>query len=215
MRRFRRRRKSVPGFWASLWAQRRGVLGTEKPWVSLGVGIVVTILSIKLSPATVGSTIMGLASAELSVGSAMLGVVLAGMAVVVVFLSDRYLRLFAELPDPVARFERILFAFWFTAGLAVASMLCDLFIFVVGPLASTTGLRAMLGVSTWLITWTLFEVMGLMGLLSGHGANRARQVLKEVAPRKEVSPREEVATHGEAPGAEVASERGPSGNGGQ
>jgi hypothetical protein len=128
---------------------------------------------------------VSLANAELTVATALLGVVLAGMAVLVVFLSQEYMRVLAQLTEPIVRFERILFPFWFVAGLTVGTIFWDLGILTTAGLATDVWRRVLLAGSTWFVMWTLFEVMAVVALVSGHGANRARQVLREQRPREQ------------------------------
>jgi hypothetical protein len=172
----------VPGFWRACWTHKWRILRGGKPWVSLVAGVVPAVL---LPGDGLKDTLASLAGAELGVAAALFGVVLAGMAVIVVFLSQEYLQLLAQLPDPVARFERILFPFWFAAGLTVGAIFWDILILLVDALATDTLRRVILAGSTWFITWSLLEVMAVVALISGHGANRARQILKGQGQKRE------------------------------
>lgn len=178
----RKARPAVPGFWRACWIHRNRILKAGKPWITLAIG---TVVAVALPAPQLKAITVSLAGAELTIATALLGVVLAGMAVLVVFLSEGYLEALAQLPDPIGRFERILFQFWFTAGLAAGTVVWDLSILLTAELAPQVFRRALLGGSTWFILWTLSEVIAVVSLISLHGGNRARQMLRDLANRRQ------------------------------
>src|SRR3989442_5802407 len=94
-----------------------------------------------------------LATAELGVAAALLGVVLAGLAIIVVFLNEDYVELLSRVEGGV---EADFFPFWFTAALAVVAVVLASVTLIVAERLLPLALRLLVGISFWLFLWTLF-----------------------------------------------------------
>jgi len=142
-------------------------------WASiLLASIIAAIAPIQLFP----EALRLLAIAELGVASTLVGVILAGLAILAVFLEESYLCI---LEQAGGGFEEDLFPFWFTAGLAVYSIVLNVLVIVLANSLSLRASRVLLGLSVWVFLWALFASLNLVAFVAGHAANRAQLVLKK------------------------------------
>ncbi len=118
---------------------------------------------------------MPLAVAELGVASALVGIVIAGLAILVAFLSEDYLEVMATAPGGV---EADFFPFWFTAAIGVGTIVVNGIAIAVGHSISEISQRALLAGGAWLFLWTLFAMLNLVAFIAAHGSNRALQIMK-------------------------------------
>jgi hypothetical protein len=164
----------VRGFWGALWHHRWWVLSSPGAYI---VALAAAAAAYFVPSKQVAESLVPVATAELGIAAALVGVVLAGLAVLVVFLTEEYLELISQLPDPAERFDRIVFPFWLTSGLAVGAVILDLGVILTSDLTNDFARRALLGASTCLFLWALLGTMSLVGLIANHGGNRALQIL--------------------------------------
>lgn len=161
----------IVGFWHALWRHRRAVFLSWDVWSAvvlgaLGATIVPEPLLLRAATqvASIGLTIMG----------AILGVILAGLAIVVVFLDREYLKVLERAGGVHADF----FPFWFTAALAVVTVVLDVALVLIAEALPHAALRIAVGVVLWFALWTLFATLNLVAFVGAHGENRALQILK-------------------------------------
>lgn len=162
----------IPGFASLGWAQRRSILLGWDLYASAVLACVAAVFTQDSRLRSVGE----LAVAAIGVSAALLGVVLAGLAVLVSFLNAEYMQAASKAPGGV---EGTFFPFWFTAALAVWSVVMSSFVLVVGDCHSETVARVLLGLTAWPFLWTLFATLNLVPLVAAHGSNRALQSRKE------------------------------------
>ena len=134
-----------------------------------------------LSPTQVKNMAVPLATAELGVAAALLGVVLAGLAIIVVFLNEDYVELLSRVEGGV---EADFFPFWFTAALAVVAVVLASVTLIVAERLLPLALRLLVGISFWLFLWTLFATLNLVAFVGAHGSNRALQITRAAKLRK-------------------------------
>ena len=117
-----------------------------------------------------------LGSAELNISSALFGVIIAGLSIVVVFLNKQYVKV---LHKAGAGILEDLFPFWYTAVLAVISIILATILVSLGPIQNECYLRVLVGASSWFFLYTLFASLNLIGSIVAHGINRTRQIIME------------------------------------
>lgn len=159
------------GFWQCVWVYKREILTGWDFWVGL---ILAGILAFLVPDSQPGRIIATLARVQLGVATALFGVVLAGLAVIVAFLHEDYLELLLTAGEGL---EADFFPFWFTASLAVISIVLDLLVIVVDE-ATLSHIPAELVVFavSWMFLWTLFAALNLVPFTAAHGINRALQI---------------------------------------
>lgn len=147
-----------------------------------------------------------LAAAELGVASALVGIILAGLAILAVFLDREYVEILAKTGGGL---EEDLFMFWFTAALAVWSIVANVILLLFADRLVNSGIpiiihmvhavlpnfhpssifpypsfnhfyaRVGIALSTWLFLWALFAALNLISFIAGHTSNRAAQIALE------------------------------------
>ena len=119
-----------------------------------------------------------LTAAQTQVGPALLGVVLAGLAVLVVFLDREYIALLESVPPGV---EADLFPFRWTAAVAAATILSSLVVSYSAVLPESWWL--LLRVSFWFglasFIYMIWITLDLMTFLAGHARVRIAQIKQQ------------------------------------
>lgn len=160
------------GFWQCLWTYRSRVFAS---WDFITAVVLATISATLPSPSRAIEVVPNLAAAQLGVASALFGIVLAGLAVIVAFLNESYVKLLASAGEGL---EEDFFPFWFTAVLAVCSITLSTAALLLGQ-QTVQYIPARTAVFTlnWLFLWTVFSALNLVPFTAAHGINRALQIL--------------------------------------
>lgn len=118
------------------------------------------------------SVSVNVGSAQVHIGTALLGIVLAGLAILVVFLDKKYISLLEDVPPG---FDADLWPFKFTAFVAVICSAFGMTLILLGN-PSTFVFRLLFGFSLWsffYLLWTMFE---LVRFIAGHAKARVKQI---------------------------------------
>lgn len=158
-------------FWTCVWVYRSQIFTAWDVWAALVLAGGLAYLTPEVKPEGV---IVTLARVQLGVATALFGVVLAGLAVIVAFLHEDYLAVLSSAGEGL---EEDFFPFWFTAALAVLSIVLDLIVIIASQTVLVyvpAGLVTF--VVSWVFLWTLFAALNLVPFTAAHGINRALQV---------------------------------------
>jgi len=166
-------RDEIKGFAGTAWRHRKAILASWDIYTAFLIGLLLALLA----PSNrICQFFSGLLTAELGVASALVGVILAGLAIVTVFLDKDYIAVLAKIGHGL---EADVFPFWFTASLAVTSIVINVVALVMEGFFENYAYRIFLGLSTWLFLWTLFASLNLVAFIAGHARNRSYQIMKQ------------------------------------
>ncbi|MTD46846.1 hypothetical protein GKE82_21755 [Conexibacter sp. W3-3-2] len=165
----------VKNLFATTWEQRQHLLGWD-----LAVAVIVTAAGTTLvKSSTLSATLPNLLIAEFGLIGAVLGVVVAGLAIVVAFLSREYaVVLDRDTEGPIAEF----WPFWFVAAIAASAVVCagaGLIVAEQVPCAR----RAVFGVTTFLSVYAVAATVNLVAFVAQQGVTRAWQLARRANPR--------------------------------
>lgn len=163
--------QGLRGFWRCVVEYRREIVLGWDLWTALALAIA---LAYVVAPEQAGDLLTTLASVQLGVATALFGVVLAGLAVIVAFLDEEYIQVLASVG---AGLEEDFFHFWFTAALAVSSIVLDLAVIIAGAgIVCLVPSKLAVFVLVFPFLWSLFAALSLVPFTAAHGINRARQI---------------------------------------
>jgi len=156
------------GFWGTVAGNARELLGWDLLWALL----VASAGALWVSPRTLAHVLPALLSAEFGVIGALLGIVIAGLAVIVGFLSGDYAEVLMRSDGgPAGDF----WLFWYVAAVAAASIV-----------ASGAGLvlafqepgwrREIFTATTFLAVYALLASVNLVAFVKAQGETRAYQL---------------------------------------
>lgn len=172
------RGEAIRGFWRTAWRHRREVLLS---W-DIGVSLLVSSLAGVFTPEiAIERNLTYIAGTELGVASVLVGIILAGLAILVVFLNEEYLAILSRTKGGL---QADIFPFWFTGALGVLSISFNVLVILFGADLVVGVQRIVLGASTWFFLWTVFAVLNLIAFVAGHVANRSRQIILESENKK-------------------------------
>lgn len=124
-----------------------------------------------------------------AVASGLLGLVLAGMAILVGLLNEKYLRVASRAGAGVIE---DFFPFSFAALVATITVLVSLASLVFVPRESAKIVRVVAGTNAFFLVWTLFSVTALVRFSAGVGVLREKMALDE--PARGASPETDAGT---------------------
>jgi hypothetical protein len=159
------------GFFKTTWKQREQWLGWDLALATAGTAAGVLFVH----DASLKRVLPGLLTAEFGLIGAVLGVVIAGLAIVVGFLSREYAQVLMRADDgPIGDF----WPFWFVAVIAACAVI-----------AAGTGLividqvpclrRTVFGVTTFLSLYTVLATANLVAFVAQQGVTRAWQLTRQ------------------------------------
>lgn len=113
--------------------------------------------------------------AQVGVGTALLGIILAGLAILVVFLDKRYIAVLQKVEPGI---DADLWPFKYTALIAIICAAFGMGLIVLGtpPLVI---LRIVFGLSLWSFAYLLWVLFDLVKFVAGHAKARAVQLQNE------------------------------------
>lgn len=164
-----------PGFnirniWSETWHNRLAVALSWDVWAAI---LLASLLTKYAKTPFLLKQSMALFQAELGVVSAILGIILAGLAILVLFVDSEYLKI---LSKTLHGFSSSLFPFRFAATLATWSITSDIIMIVMSGNMTITVLRISFWINTLLFFWSVFATLNLVSSVSGHALNRGLQV---------------------------------------
>jgi hypothetical protein len=161
----------VEGFFKTTWTQRAHWLD----WDLFVAVLVTTAAVVFVNSITLEKILKDLLVAEFGLIGAVLGVVIAGLAIVVAFLSREYARVLMKADDgPIGDF----WPFWFVAVLAATAVLAAGSGIVIEaqwpPLR-----RTVFGVTTFFSTYAVLATVNLVAFVAQQGVTRAWQLARK------------------------------------
>lgn len=138
-------------------------------WITLSISVLTASLGNEQVLRAVSTTV---GSAQVHIGTAFLGIVLAGLAIMVIFLDKKYIALLEGVPPG---FEADLWPFKYTAFIAVACSASGMALIMLG--SSVTGVfRSLFGLSIWSFLYLLWNMFELVRFIAWHARARAQQI---------------------------------------
>ncbi len=113
--------------------------------------------------------------AQLQIGTALMGVVLAGLAIIVVFLDERYIKILEQVAPGL---EADLWPFNYVALLAVICASFGMSLILIGY-PPITIYRIIVGLSLWSFAYLLWNFYYLVKFIFGHAKVRMKQIKAE------------------------------------
>jgi hypothetical protein len=165
-----KRPKRVPGFFATCWLFKGKIVFS---WDFAGAVLGSIAAFVLPSDLQVAGQSESLASSALGVGLALVGVVVAGLAVIVVFLDDEFLSVMDEATEQYGGVEGQLFPFWFVTATGVATILLSALLLLTHGALPSLWLRLLFTAVVGLLVWTSLGVFNLVASLQATGVSRA------------------------------------------
>jgi hypothetical protein len=177
----RDQRPPTQGFWKTTWGNKRQIVNWDiSVSVALAIGAHFAFRGRSLS-----STLPSLLVAEFGVVSALLGLVIAGLAIVVAFMSSDYAAIMMRTEDgPAGEF----WPFWYVSALsAVSIIVTGASLLLINEHPRLT--RLAFGLTTLLTSYVLLAAVNLVGFIKSQGETRAWQLSRratgEPGPRQD------------------------------
>lgn len=112
--------------------------------------------------------------AQVQIGTALLGIVIAGLAILVVFLDEEYIKLLEKVPPG---FEADLWPFKYIALVAVICAAFGMLLILLGNPPALI-FRIVLWLSLWSFAYLLWVFFDLVKFIAGHAKARIKQIQK-------------------------------------
>lgn len=138
-------------------------------WITLTISILIAVFSDELVLRSVSKTV---GSAQVHIGTALLGIVLAGLAIVVVFLDKKYIELLEQVPPGI---DADLWPFKYTAFIAVVCSAFGMGLILLGN-PRTIVFRLFFCLSIWSFSYLLWTMFELVRYIAGHAKTRVKQL---------------------------------------
>jgi hypothetical protein len=159
----------IPGFWRTLWTQKRDVF---LQW-DFALAVITAIASFIVPGRTeLESRFELILTTEAAIIIGLLGIVLAALAIVIAFLSDDLI----ELLDSHGGLQQDVWPFSFTSLLAVCSAVFPMAALATVPKQNEQLTRFALAISSALFVWTLLSVLALVRVVYKYGQVRASHI---------------------------------------
>jgi hypothetical protein len=177
----------IRGFWATTWDHKTEIWNWDLlSALALTIGAHFAVMGKPLS-----ATLPTLLVAEFGVAAALLGLVIAGVAVIVAFMSPEHAKVMARTEEGAAG---EFWAFWYVAALAAGAIIvigASLLLIDEHPHLT----RLAFEITTFLTSYVLLASVNLVGFVGVQGETRAWQL----AQRRSDKTHEEQTAQGEAP----------------
>jgi len=157
----------VEGFFKTTWRQRAYLPG----WDFVGAAALTAAALLGVDSRVVESVLPSLLIAEFGLIGAILGVVIAGLAIVVAFLSRDYAKALSRADGGIGDF----WPFWFVAVVAAAAVVAAGAGLIVAEQAPCLR-RAVFGVTTFLSAYAVFATVNLVAYVAQQGVTRVWQI---------------------------------------
>lgn len=160
-------------FWQLALANRSQVLRAWD-WPAAAGLTFLALLVVELD--TLKEALPELLVVEAGLLAGLLGVLIAGFAIIIVFLHRDFVRILARTKGGVVG---DFFPFWYIAALAAVAILASGSGVLLVHQATEMQLRILFGVTTFLSSYTLFALVNVVGFITLQGTNRATQLLSD------------------------------------
>ena len=158
--------RPIETFHGTAWAYRRDILSWDLLVALPVAGVSAAFVTDKMLTDGLHELLLG----EVTAIAALFGFIVAGLAVVVAFLDERFLQFLArEDQDFVGNF----WPFWLVAGLAVISLALSGAGLIIVAGAHARVARYVFGVTTLFALWALFASLRLVQFIVAQGVSRA------------------------------------------
>ncbi len=164
MRLFQRIDRKMAGWF------RKTICGLDL-WCTFAISLAIAVFGNEETLRNVSSNI-GLA--QVQIGTALLGIVLAGLAILVVFLDEKYIKLLEQISPG---FDADLWPFKATAFIAIVCAAFGMVLIIIGD-PSEIVFRSVLFFSLWSFSYLLWNMFDLIKFIAGHAKNRIEQINK-------------------------------------
>ncbi|MDP3064795.1 MAG: hypothetical protein Q8O40_16585 [Chloroflexota bacterium] len=138
-------------------------------WVTLALSFAVAFIG---DEKTLRSASVEVGSTQVQIGTAFLGIVLAGLAILIVFLDEKYIALLEQVGSG---FDADLWPFKYTAFIAVV---CAAFGYTLMVLGNPTTLvfRLVFAFSLWSFSYLLLTMLDLVRFIAEHAKTRMKHI---------------------------------------
>jgi len=140
-------------------------------WITLLVSLAIALLGNE-GVLRSASTEVGLA--QVQIGTALLGIVIAGLAILVIFLDERYIALLEKVSPG---FEADLWPFKYTALIAIICAAFGMLLIFVGSPPPII-FRIIFWLSLWSFSYLLWILFDLVKFIAEHAKARIKQIQK-------------------------------------
>ena len=140
-------------------------------WVTLAVSLVIALVG---NEAVLRSARIDVGIAQVGIGTALLGIVLAGLAILVVFLDEKYIKLLEQLSPGV---EADLWPFKYIALIAIICAAFGMLLIIVGN-PPTSIFRIIFWLALWSFSYLLWIFFDLVKFIIEHAKARMKQIQK-------------------------------------
>ena len=152
---------------------------TDKPlYVTLVLSVLVAYF---IGGEYLRSIVSSAGSAMVEMSGALLGVVLAGLAIFIVFLDKKYIRVI----DRLIRFENEFFVIKTVTFLTITCLIFGIGLIVLGEIPNWA-LRIIIGGALWAYLYLLVQIWELVKWLIEHAKARAMQAQQEEGEKKDM-----------------------------
>jgi len=117
--------------------------------------------------------------AQIQIGTALLGIVLAGLAILVIFLDEKYIAILEKVPPG---FDADLWPFKYTALIAIFCAVFGMALIIIGY-PPTWLLRLTYWLSLWSFSYLLWVLFDLIKFVAGHAKARVTMIRKNKDPK--------------------------------
>lgn len=142
------------------------------PWITLIVSIAISLFG---DEDVLRSIRVDVGAAQVQIGAALLGIILAGLAILVVFLDEKYIKLLEQVPPGI---DADLWPFKFTALIAIICVAFGMALILIGE-PSVLIFRIVFCLSLWSFSYLLWALFDLVKFIAGHAKARVKQIQKK------------------------------------
>jgi hypothetical protein len=149
----------------------RETIRDPAPWVTLAISAIVAFCG---NEEVLRSVRIDVGVAQVGIGTALLGIVLAGLAILIVFLDEEYIKLLQQVPPGI---DADLWPFKYTALIAIMCAAFGMLLIVIGkphPLI----FRIILWLSLWSFSYLLWLFYDVIKFVIEHAKARIMQIQK-------------------------------------
>lgn len=153
------------------------IMGGWLPKIIFGIDFRITLIASLLIAILWNENVLREASvnigiAEVTIGTALLGIVLAGLAILVAFLDEKYIMLLQKVPPG---FEADIWPFKITAFVAIMCAVFGMLLIIIGKPPDWL-FRTIIFFSLWSFSYLLWGMFDLISFVAGHARNRMEQL---------------------------------------
>lgn len=168
----KRQRYQIQGFWHAAWKNRRQI----PSWDIVAAFVLAVCAWFGLDDRTIALGLEPLLQAEVSALGTLLGLVIAGLAILVAFLSRDWIAVLIRASNGI---QGDFFPFWYVAGLTTSALTFAGAGLILRLQATPLQSRVIATGSIFLTLYAVFSALNLVAFIVHQGGNRATQLLLE------------------------------------